>query len=94
MADIEKKTKRYPTDLTDAEWDRITTFLALMIDRECVGRELEARRDRGCELDAQRFGARDRLLRIEMSAGVILIITYLHIRRSAGQAALCLGRID
>jgi putative transposase len=27
MADIEKKTKRYPTDLTDAEWDRITPFL-------------------------------------------------------------------
>jgi putative transposase len=27
MADIETKTKRYPTDLTDAEWDRITPFL-------------------------------------------------------------------
>ena len=27
MADIEKKTKRYPTDLTDEEWDRITSFL-------------------------------------------------------------------
>jgi transposase len=27
MADIEKKTKRYPTDLADAEWDRITPFL-------------------------------------------------------------------
>src|ERR1700680_2157890 len=27
MADIEKKTKRYPTDLTDEEWDRITPFL-------------------------------------------------------------------
>jgi hypothetical protein len=23
MAEIEKKTKRYPTDLTDAEWQRI-----------------------------------------------------------------------
>jgi hypothetical protein len=49
--------------------------VALMIDRERVGRELEARRDRGCELDAQPFGARDRLLRIEMSAGV-MFITY------------------
>ena len=49
--------------------------VALMIDRERVGRELEARRDRGCELDARPFGARDRLLRIEMSAGVILFIT-------------------
>jgi putative transposase len=27
MADIEKKTKRYPTDLTDEEWERITPFL-------------------------------------------------------------------
>lgn len=27
MADIEKKTKRYPTDLTDEEWDRIGPFL-------------------------------------------------------------------
>jgi putative transposase len=27
MADIEKKTKRYPTDLTNKEWDRITPFL-------------------------------------------------------------------
>lgn len=27
MAEIEKKTKRYPTDLTDEEWDRITSFL-------------------------------------------------------------------
>jgi hypothetical protein len=50
--------------------------VAVMIDRERVGRELEARRDRGCELDAQPFGARDRLLWIEMSAGVILFITY------------------
>ena len=49
--------------------------VALMIDRERVGRELEARRDRGCELDARPFGARDRLLRIEMSAGV-MFITY------------------
>ena len=27
MAKIEKKTKRYPTDLTDEEWDRIVPFL-------------------------------------------------------------------
>lgn len=27
MADIEKKTKRYPTDLTDEEWGRITPYL-------------------------------------------------------------------
>jgi transposase len=27
MADIEKKTKRYPTDLTDAEWQRIEALL-------------------------------------------------------------------
>jgi len=27
MADIEKMTKRYPTDLTDEEWERITPFL-------------------------------------------------------------------
>jgi hypothetical protein len=27
LADIEKKTKRYPTDLTDEEWDRVTPFL-------------------------------------------------------------------
>src|SRR5208283_3336563 len=27
MADIEKKTKRYPTDLTDEEWERIAPFL-------------------------------------------------------------------
>lgn len=27
MADIEKKTKRYPTDLTDAEWERVRPFL-------------------------------------------------------------------
>jgi transposase len=27
MAKIEKKTKRYPTDLTDEEWDRIVAFL-------------------------------------------------------------------
>jgi len=27
MADIEKKTKRYPTDLTDEEWERIRPFL-------------------------------------------------------------------
>ena len=28
MAAIERKTKRYPTDLTDAEWVRIRTFAA------------------------------------------------------------------
>jgi transposase len=27
MADIEKKTKRYPSDLTDEEWDRVAPFL-------------------------------------------------------------------
>ena len=27
MAKIEKKTKRYPTDLTDEEWERIALFL-------------------------------------------------------------------
>jgi transposase len=27
MADIEKKTKRHPTDLTDEEWERIKPFL-------------------------------------------------------------------
>jgi putative transposase len=27
MAKIEKKTKRYPTDLADEEWERITPFL-------------------------------------------------------------------
>ena len=27
IAEIETKTKRYPTDLTDEEWDRITSFL-------------------------------------------------------------------
>lgn len=27
MADIEKKTKRYPSDLTDEEWSRIQPFL-------------------------------------------------------------------
>ena len=27
MADIEKKTKRYPTDLTDEEWSRIAPLL-------------------------------------------------------------------
>jgi putative transposase len=27
MANIEKKTERYPTDLTDEEWDRVFSFL-------------------------------------------------------------------
>ena len=27
MAEISRKTERYPTDLTDAEWDRIKPFL-------------------------------------------------------------------
>ena len=27
MAYLEKKTKRYPTDLTDEEWERIKSFL-------------------------------------------------------------------
>jgi len=27
LAEIEKKTKRYPTDLTDEEWTRIEPFL-------------------------------------------------------------------
>ncbi|HEY0106293.1 MAG TPA: IS5/IS1182 family transposase, partial [Rhizomicrobium sp.] len=27
MARIEKKTKRYPTDLTDEEWQRISPLL-------------------------------------------------------------------
>ena len=30
MAKIEKKTKRYPTDLTDEEWDRIVPFFPRM----------------------------------------------------------------
>jgi len=28
IAAIEKKTKRYPTDLTDAEWERIRLSLS------------------------------------------------------------------
>ena len=28
MAKIEKKTKRYPTDVTDEEWERIVLFLS------------------------------------------------------------------
>jgi hypothetical protein len=43
--------------------------------------------DRDCELDAQRFGARGRLLRIEMSAGVILFITYCTFCIFAAQGA-------
>ena len=31
MAEIEKKTKRYPTDLTDEEWARIEPFLPQVI---------------------------------------------------------------
>ena len=27
MADIARKTKRYPSDLTDAEWERIEPLL-------------------------------------------------------------------
>ncbi len=27
MAEIEKKTRRYPSDLTDEEWERIEPFL-------------------------------------------------------------------
>ena len=27
MADLEKKTKRYPTDLTDEEWAQIQPYL-------------------------------------------------------------------
>lgn len=27
MAAIEKKTKRYPTDFTDDEWERVEPFL-------------------------------------------------------------------
>jgi transposase len=27
MAEIERKTKRYPTDLTDEEWARVEPFL-------------------------------------------------------------------
>jgi len=27
MAEIEKKTKRYPSDLTDEEWERINPLL-------------------------------------------------------------------
>ena len=27
MAEIERKTKRYPTDLTDEEWARVAPFL-------------------------------------------------------------------
>jgi hypothetical protein len=133
MADIEKKTKRYPTDLADAEWDRITPFLAEGLRRKAEGptwtcvksRTLSAladrlllvsplhasllvrddpRRgaddrsrarwagarspaDRGCELDAHCFGARGRLLRIEMSAGVILFITYCTFCIFAAQGA-------
>jgi hypothetical protein len=43
--------------------------------------------DRGCELDAQCFGARGRLLRIEMLAGVILFITYCTFCIFAAQGA-------
>ncbi|HDL17067.1 MAG TPA: IS5/IS1182 family transposase, partial [Rhizobiales bacterium] len=27
MAEIERKTKRYPTDLTDEEWEKVEPFL-------------------------------------------------------------------
>jgi putative transposase len=33
MAAIEKKTKRYPTDLTDEEWERVEPFLPLPAGR-------------------------------------------------------------
>jgi len=29
MAKIERKTKRYPTDLTDDEWERIAPLLSI-----------------------------------------------------------------
>ena len=36
MAEIERKTKRYPTDLTDEEWARIETFVSLSKYRRTI----------------------------------------------------------
>jgi len=36
MAEIEKKTKRYPTDLTDEEWARIEPFVSLSKYRRTI----------------------------------------------------------
>jgi transposase len=33
MADIARKTKRYPTDLTDEEWERIAPLLPKPLKR-------------------------------------------------------------
>jgi len=41
MAAIERKTKRYPTDLTDEEWERIGVLLPKPAKR---GRKPEVRR--------------------------------------------------
>ena len=71
---------------------RMRPSLALSKPGSCA---IEARRDRGCELDAHRFGARDQLLRIGNVGRRDLVhhlLHLLHIRRSASQAALCLGR--
>ena len=48
MAEIEKKTKRYPTDLTDEEWERIEPLLPS--PRE-AGRKPRRRFARGAERD-------------------------------------------
>jgi len=39
MAEIARKTKRYPTDLTDEEWERVAP---LMPEPSCRGRPREA----------------------------------------------------
>jgi len=38
-ADIEKTTKRYPTDLTDEEWERTRPFLPTPTNGADVGAE-------------------------------------------------------
>lgn len=47
MADIEKKTKRYPSDLTDEKWSRIQPFLpgASMTGRRVAGTCASLERD-------------------------------------------------
>jgi hypothetical protein len=54
MAEIEKKTKRYPTDLTDEEWARIEPFLPGAANsgrpvRTTLGRVLSETRQRAGE---------------------------------------------
>lgn len=53
MAEIEKKTKRYPTDLTDEEWARICPFLPV---GSKIGRHVET--DTRDVLSAIRYLAR------------------------------------